>query len=390
MPDDGDRLIGAARRDTRDHNERLLLSAISRLGAAPGSELARRTGLSAQAVSVILRALESEGLVARGAPRRGRVGKPSVPMELAADGALSVGLKVGRRSADMTLMDLRGVIRGQVQTAYRYPLPETVFAFLDDGLRTLTAPLDAGQRRRICGIGIAVPFELWRWDHELGAPPRGLEAWRSVELGPEVEARTGLEAVIVNDATAACRAEAMTGRGPGYLDWAYLYVGSFIGGGVVLDGTVFDGPHRNAGAFGAMQSRTADGRPAPLVETASLYLLEDAIARVGGDPTRLWTGPRDWSPFEAQIAPWIAATAEAIAQAMVSACAVIDFEAVVVDGAVPPDLRARLVARIREALPRLDTRGLVIPEVVEGRVGENARAVGAAWAPLSARYLASG
>jgi predicted NBD/HSP70 family sugar kinase len=392
MPDDGDSVIGPARarRDQRDHNERLLLTAIARLGAAPAAELARRTGLSAQTVSVILRALDADGLIARGAPQRGRVGKPSVPVELAPEGAFSVGLKIGRRSADLVLMDLQGGIRGQLQTAYRYPLPEVVFGFLESALGTLVAGLPPEARHRLCGLGLALPFELWRWDYEIGAPPKGLDAWRDIDPAAEVAARTGLEATVVNDATAACRAEAMLGRGPGYSDWAYLYVGSFVGGGVTLGGSVFDGPHRNAGAFGAMQSRTPDGRAVPLVETASLYLLENAIAAAGGDPSLLWTGPRDWSPYEAQLAPWIAATGEAIARAMVSACAVIDFEAVVVDGAVPPAVRARLVARVRQVLPGLDMRGLVEPVVVEGRVGETARAVGAAWAPLSARYLSSG
>ncbi|TFL19688.1 ROK family transcriptional regulator [Jannaschia formosa] len=389
MPDQGDSMMGPAlaRRDQRDHNERLLLTALSRLGAAPGAELARLTGLSAQTVSVILRGLEADGLVARGAPQRGRVGKPSVPMELAPDGAFSVGLKIGRRSADLVLMDLQGGVRGQVQTAYRYPLPDVVFGFLETALARLVAGLPRTAQDRLCGLGLALPFELWRWEHEIGAPPKGLDAWRDLDPGAEVAARTGLEAVVVNDATAACRAEAMLGRGPGFTDWAYLYVGSFIGGGVALGGSVFDGPHRNAGAFGAMQSRTPDGRAAPLVETASLYLLENAITEAGGDPSQLWTGSRDWSTFEAQLAPWIAGTGEAIARAMVSACAVIDFEAVVVDGAVPPAVRARLVARVREVLPDLDMRGLVVPAVVEGRVGETARAVGAAWAPLAARYL---
>ena len=69
------------------------------------------TGLSAQTVSVIMRALEQEGLLLRGEPVRGRIGQPSVPMSLDADGAFFVGLKVGRRSADLTLIDFMGRVR---------------------------------------------------------------------------------------------------------------------------------------------------------------------------------------------------------------------------------------------------------------------------------------
>ncbi len=92
----------------RDHNERLILSTLQRAGPLPGSDLARLAGLSPQAVSVILRRLEGEGLVRRGEPVRGRVGKPRVPVGLDPDGVLSLGLKLGRRSSDLLLADFAG------------------------------------------------------------------------------------------------------------------------------------------------------------------------------------------------------------------------------------------------------------------------------------------
>ena len=58
----------------RDYNERLVLSLVRRHGALAKSEIARMTGLSAQTVSVIMRALEQDGLLLRGEPVRGRIG----------------------------------------------------------------------------------------------------------------------------------------------------------------------------------------------------------------------------------------------------------------------------------------------------------------------------
>ena len=99
---------GATQRGLRDYNERLILSMIQRNGALPGSEVARHAGLSPQTVSLIMRKLEADGLLAKGMPlRAGRVGKPSVPMDLAADGAFSFGLDVGRRGANLVLMDFQ-------------------------------------------------------------------------------------------------------------------------------------------------------------------------------------------------------------------------------------------------------------------------------------------
>src|SRR5690606_30429527 len=130
---------GVNQQGVRDHNERLILSTIQRHGALPGSDLARMAGLSPQTVSVILRGLEQEGIILRGDPQRGRVGKPSVPMGLAPDGVYSIGLKIGRRSADLLLADFHGQVRQQMQTTYRYPMPDEVFGFLRLGLQTLQA-----------------------------------------------------------------------------------------------------------------------------------------------------------------------------------------------------------------------------------------------------------
>ena len=94
---------GSNQSGLRDYNDRLVLSMIQRSGAIPGVEIARRAGLSPQTVSVILRSLEADGLLERGTPQRGRVGKPSIPMGLNPEGLFSVGVKIGRRSADLVL-----------------------------------------------------------------------------------------------------------------------------------------------------------------------------------------------------------------------------------------------------------------------------------------------
>src|SRR5947207_6802904 len=104
----------------RAYHARLLLSLIRRHGSLPKAEIARRTGLSAQTVSVIIRQLEADGLLTKEKPQRGKVGQPLVPFSLAPDGAFSIGLKVGRRSGDLMLMDLTGKVRKTVHRPYTF------------------------------------------------------------------------------------------------------------------------------------------------------------------------------------------------------------------------------------------------------------------------------
>ena len=86
---------GSNQTGMRAHNERLVLSLIRKHGPMAKAAIARMTGLSAQTVSVIMRALEADGLLVKGEPVRGKVGQPSVPMGLRAQGAYFLGLKVG-------------------------------------------------------------------------------------------------------------------------------------------------------------------------------------------------------------------------------------------------------------------------------------------------------
>ncbi|MEO0678716.1 MAG: winged helix-turn-helix transcriptional regulator, partial [Pseudomonadota bacterium] len=120
---------GSNQTGMRQRNERLVLSLLRRLGPLPKAEIARKTGLSAQTVSVIMRALEKDGLLEKGEKLRGKVGQPSVPMRLAPNGALFLGLKVGRRSAEMILVNFVGEELGHVTRAYSYPTPEATLAF---------------------------------------------------------------------------------------------------------------------------------------------------------------------------------------------------------------------------------------------------------------------
>lgn len=382
---------GATQSGLRNHNERLLLSMIRKLAPVPASDLARQVSLSAQTVSVIVRDLERDGLLSRGDPVRGKVGKPSIPMMLAADGAFSIGLKIGRRTADLALMDLEGRIRAQRLLTYRYPRPETVSAFLAEGIPALTALVPEELAARIRGLGLAMPSDIWKWAETIGAPAAEIEAWHETDYPAEVGRITDFPVLAMNDATAACRAEHHFGAGADFRDYAYFFVGSFIGGGVALNGTVLDGNRGNAGALGSLQSVDADGRPVQLIDRASLHLLESRIAAEGHDPARMWDRDEDWSRFEPHVSDWIAESAREIARASLSACAVIDFEAVIVDGAFPTPVRARLVERIGAELEGLDARGIIRPVVVEGQVGPNARVVGAAFAPISSEFfLAAG
>lgn len=389
MSEDGIRMrsAGVNQSGIRDHNERLILSILQRHRAVPAAELARRTGLSKPTVSTILRNLEKDGLVRRGDPVRGKIGKPSIPMELEPDGVLSIGLKIGRRSADLLLLDFSGTVRGQLRSTYDYPMPDAVFGFLKQGLETLLGQLPVALRDRVCGIGIGTPFELWKWHDLVGIAAESFRSWKDISFAAEVAKFSDLPVAVVNDSTAACHAERLYGQNTVFRDYAYFFIGSFIGGGVVLNGTVFEGNQGNAGALGSMRSTGPLGEAQQLIDVASIHLLESRLVETGVDPSIIWQQPQGWSNLSRHVDPWIGQTAQELAKASLSICSVIDFEAVLIDGAFPTDVRMKLVERTRRYLVNQDKRGLIEPRIEAGSIGHNARAIGAASSPIFSQFL---
>lgn len=378
---------GVNQKGLRNHNERLILSELHRHGALPGSDIARHTGLSAQTVSVILRKLKQDGLTRQGTPVRGKVGKPSIPITLRPLGALSFGCKLGRRSCDLIVMDLCGAVLFQRSLNYDIAIPRTVFSFLASSYADALAEIGPKAAERLCGFGIAAPFEIWKWGASDGNTPEEFLFWKDLVFEEEIAKFSDLPVFMLNDATSACWAEHVYGRGREFHDYAYFFVSTFIGGGIVLNQSVYEGTKGNAGAFGPLRVGDKDGRTQQLLDVASVHVLEKALIEAGHNPRDLWEQPQDWSAFPVEVDNWIDAAAHAIAQACISVCAVIDFQAVVLDGALPQDVRARLVAAVKAKVPSEDSRGLFLPDIEEGIIGGEARALGAACGPIFSQYF---
>jgi len=388
QPSLGDPSRGTNQTGIKLYNERLVLSLVRAHGSLSKVEISRLTGLSTQASSVIMKQLEGEGLLIKGTPQRGKVGQPSVPMSLNPEGAFSIGLKLGRRTAELVLMDLSGAVRRFISTTYRYPTPSLLLAFLKQGVNEIIDNMTRLQFSRMRGIGIAAPSEMWSWEEEVGAPHEVVESWKQFDLKAELEQMFALPVHSYNDATAACAAELAFGEGRKYPDFLYIFFATLIGGGVVLDGSLYPGRRGYAGSIGSapVPSMTPGGQPKRLIQCASIYLLERMIVAEGGDPSVIWHKSDNWAHIGEVLDRWIEQTTDSLALAIGSFISVIDFHHVVIDGGFPPHVRSVVVEKTREKLERLEMQGVAPVEVVEGKIGSDARVLGAASLPLLADY----
>ncbi|MDE2092821.1 MAG: ROK family transcriptional regulator [Burkholderiales bacterium] len=375
----------------RQFNERVVLQAIRLHGSLPKADLARLTRLTPQTVQVIIARLETDALVRKLAPLRGKVGQPSVPMALNADGAFSIGIKIGRRSLDMLLLDFTGQVRARLALDYAFPDPESLFGEIEARLRQLTRTLPVKLRTRLHGVGIAAPLSLGGWQRLLGIDPALAAKWSNIDIRERVAAMTDLPVVFVKDTAAACVAELVAGRGRSIRSFLYVYFDTFIGGGLVIDSHLRSGQHGNAGAVGSMPlglARTAGraGAPHQLLSEASLINLEARYTAAGIDPGAAADARALSPPCSTHTDAWLREAGPAVAFAINSAACLLDLDGVIIDGSCSRELLAAVLGSVHRALDRYDWEGVARPVVLEGTIGPDARAIGGALLPLYANF----
>jgi predicted NBD/HSP70 family sugar kinase len=378
----------------RPYNERLVLQTIRQHGALPKAEVARLTHLSAQTASLIIDRLLEEDLVRKHKPVRGKVGQPSVPIALNPDGAFSVGIKVGRRNMDTLLVDFTGQVRERISQAYRWPDPDTLFDTAASHVQHLQAnlrdTLGADKAERLQGVGMAAPFSLGGWQTLLGMPQSAADQWRVTDMARSMQAKTTLPVHFVKDTSAACVAELVAGGGRQVPSFLYMFVDTFIGGGLVIDGRLRGGLHGNAGAIGSLPLTLLDAGaqqpPAQLLSLASLVNLEQAFEQAGLDAMAAYDERALQGAWAASTQAWVEQTARGMALAINSSACVLDLGCVIIDGSFSRELLAALLPAVKAAMRHYSWEGLFEPEVMAGLIGSDARAIGGALMPLYANF----
>jgi glucokinase len=158
---------------------------------------------------------------------------------------LVAGVDVGGTNLAVALLDESYTVVDREKVKTPTGGPEAVIEAIVDALAMLSgkpAALGAGAPGPIKG-GVVT-----------SAP--NLQGWiKPVPLGKVLRKRLGIPVVIENDATAGLVGEWVAGAGRGSDDLLGVWLGTGVGGGLVLDGKPYRGAHGGAGEFGHIQFR---------------------------------------------------------------------------------------------------------------------------------------
>ncbi len=378
----------------RQFNQRVILTALRRLGEASKADLARHVNLTQNTAGQIVKDLERRKLIRMTGKRTGLRGQPATLLCLDEAGAYSIGIKLGRRSLDTLLVDFSGRVLQAYRHERAFPPPEEAVSLLLHDVAALRRSIKPAERRRLAGIGLAMPFNLGSWRRELDIPEETCTAWQAFDLAERLHAALDLPVFVENDGTAIAVAELFQGHGRELDDFAIVYVGTAVGGGIVLGGNYRRGVTGNAGDVGLMPVAASRLATAPVPMLPYDILLNRASVsslirhlRAGG--TAVGNGAELDAAIAAQpgrVREWLEDCADALVHPLLSMSALLDLQAIVIDGNLPRTLVEWLVARLRTLLEAAAPEARRAPALRLGTVGQNAAAIGAAILPLHAYF----
>lgn len=163
---------------------------------------------------------------------------------------IAIGVDIGGTSIKGAFINDKGEILN------RFSMKIEKEAFAEDTIGKLCdiiakAMDEGGYKGKVKGIGIGCPG-LLDIDNGIIINSPNLPMWSKFPLKEFVEKRLGLEVVINNDANVAALGEAKFGSGSKYQNSIMITLGTGIGGGVIINGKLYDGYKHQGGELGHM------------------------------------------------------------------------------------------------------------------------------------------
>ena len=375
----------------RRFNERLLLQLLRRMGEASKAELARRADLTNTAVGSIIDSLELDGLIESAGKRaEGGRGQPASLIRLKPSGAYGIGVRLDRDSLQTVLIDFSGDVLARRVHNRLLPAPAEALQIVIADVRAILADMSADERARLTGIGLAQPYNLGAWLHELDLGSAHFKEWDEVDFGAQLSAELALPVFSENDGNAASIAELFYGHGRSLDDFLYVFLGPAIGGGIAIGGDCMRGNTGNAGDIGVMpvpagtlaSAPVSTGRTSILMARASLNALVRHLRFHGlaaGSHAEIETRIEAAHPA---VDEWIADCVDALAPVLRASICLLDLPVIIFDSDVDAGLIARLMRELDDRLRHDAPEARDTPTIVRGSFGPDAGAIGAASLPL--------
>lgn len=227
-----------------DVNRTAILAHLGAHGPVSRAELARALAVSPALITQLTRDLLHDGLLVELEHSPSQGGRPARLLGLVTSAGRAIGVKI---SADHLAFVEVG-IDGRVMRSAREPFDAASSTFLIELTAQLRRFVASDEPVPLLGIGIGLPGIVDQQDN--GLVDSVQLGWQQVPLGATLRRELALPVIIENNVNALAFAERLYGTGRQYRNFLVVTIGTGVGLGIVVDGTVLRGAGGGAGELG--------------------------------------------------------------------------------------------------------------------------------------------
>ena len=362
-------------------SEQRVLGTVVRSGEVGQPVLVKATGLAQQSISRLVKGLVSiDALIEGDKVRSGRRGQPGNSVRIAPDFAYTFGIAMMTDAISVALFDFSGSVLDEVH----HDLPAMTRTAVLDAAESIVESMIADHQvpmERLFGMGVSVSGR-YIGPGAVYNTPHPLDDWALIAIDHLFEDRFDMPVWVENDGNAAAIGESLVGVGRDYDNFAYLFVDTLLGGGIIMNHELMRGTNRNGGEIGLLL-------PKNIYQHPSLESLRQTLAEYGIERAGVSEMIKDFDPEWPGIDEWITKTRSSFSLICSALAAILDPEAIVLGGRMPTSLARRVIPYIdmyndsRRGKPR------ALPQLLISKAGGDASAIGAASLPFKDHFFAS-
>lgn len=378
---------------TKAFNHRIVFETIRLNGPISRADIARATNLTAQTVSNIVNRLLKRDLIMEGKRTQKKRGAPSVTLAINPKGAYSIGLDFNRDHLTGILVDLAGNVIDKKYFEIHDPTPEASIDLMASTVGNLFDENYSNSYLSGIGVGFPGPMQVNRDNTVTNVVnPKSFTHWKNVPvvklLRQHIEAPIFLE----NNASAAALGERWYGVGRNISSFLYTFFGVGLGGGIILNGQLYEGANDNAGELGYTPlkpgvSPLSEGKDAHIGEHFDLTRLYNWLEKSDIEASHPNHLKNLFEDKNEKILEWLELGKEILAPAFLSVENILDPEVIVLGGRLPEVILEELKQGVSQKLDELRVIDKKIgPKFLTATAGEDAAALGAATLPMFDLY----
>ena len=247
--------LGLSHIGNAERNKRIILNTLRDQAPLPRIELSRICKLSIATTKRLVDELISEGLVLEGEPdaRSGR-GRKAALLHLNGQHGYAIGIGIEPESLEVQAISFSGrSLHRQKLDAHAdsaVMLEERIAAAVRQ-MQDFCAAADCGP---LMGVGAGIAGLVNARDGIVLYCP-GIPGWENVDLASFLRNATGADAIVDDAVRCMALAEKRYGAGRDLDTFLFVYIGSGVGSGILLDNRIYRGTHGVSGEFGHITIR---------------------------------------------------------------------------------------------------------------------------------------